>query len=39
MGDKVWQVQKELEELQAKNQGSSEVQTGLSNLTKYIFYN
>lgn len=27
MGDRVWQVQKELEELQGKSRGTSEVQT------------
>lgn len=30
MGDKVWQVQKELEELQARSCGTAEVQTCLT---------
>lgn len=37
MGDRVWQVQKELEELQAKSHGTSEVQTFLTH-SLYIFH-
>lgn len=36
MGDRVWQVQKELEELQAKSHDTSEVQTCLTPLTLHI---
>lgn len=33
MGDRVWQVQKELEELQAKSHDTTEVQTCLTHCT------
>uniref|UniRef100_A0A8D3CQ47 Golgin A4 n=1 Tax=Scophthalmus maximus TaxID=52904 RepID=A0A8D3CQ47_SCOMX len=35
MGDRVWQVQKELEELQTRSHGTSEVQTGLTLLNTF----
>ncbi len=36
MGDRVWQVQKELEELQGKSHGTSEVQTFLTHIHQVI---
>lgn len=36
MGGRVWQVQKELEELKGRSQGSSEVQTSLTHIQQVI---
>lgn len=36
MGERVWQVQKELEELQARSHGSAEVQPRLTCCTVHI---
>lgn len=36
MGGRVWQVQKELEELKGRSQGTSEVQSSLTHIQQVI---